>query len=352
MKVKFLFALMLAVIILGILLTLLHVGALHHSNVKPGKPDLQRITPNPPEICEDCREEIHKVLEVYSQTWRKQEQNHHIFRSELNTCCNGFDQAIITQDNTPLGSELTFDGDKKVINVTREIFSTFAKEHPFSNKTLDTCAVVGNGGILLNSSCGDAIDSAQFVIRCNLPPLGENYTEDVGKKTDIVTANPSIFFEKYEKLLTHRHVFVDSLRIYGNAMLLTPTFCFSRNTEVLLRVFEVFQDFKSQIQPVSLNPDYLQNLDDFWRSQGLNPAKRLTTGLMMTSLALEICNDVHLYGFWPFSNPPHGLQPLTHHYYNDRLPKPGAHAMAAEFELLLKLHSRGLLKLHLGQCPS
>lgn len=48
-------------------------------------------------------------------------------RSELNTCCNGFDQAIITQDNTPLGSELTFDGDKKVINVTREIFSTFAK---------------------------------------------------------------------------------------------------------------------------------------------------------------------------------------------------------------------------------
>lgn len=39
------------------------------------------------------------------------------------------------------------------------------QEHPFSNKTWDTCAVVGNGGILNNSSCGKMIDSAQFVIR-------------------------------------------------------------------------------------------------------------------------------------------------------------------------------------------
>lgn len=103
------------------------------------------------------------------------------------------------------------------------------QENPFVNTTWDTCSVVGNGGILANSSCGEKIDSAQFVIRCetenllhnnylflsnivrnkftdhfplspflrcNLPPLENGYERDVGNKTDLVTANPSILMEK------------------------------------------------------------------------------------------------------------------------------------------------------------
>lgn len=42
------------------------------------------------------------------------------------------------------------------------------QEHPFQNKTWGSCAVVGNGGILNNSSCGETIDSAQFVIRLEI----------------------------------------------------------------------------------------------------------------------------------------------------------------------------------------
>ncbi|KAJ0058350.1 hypothetical protein NL108_013433, partial [Boleophthalmus pectinirostris] len=274
-------------------------------------------------------------------------------RSKLSFNCNGFDEAIVTQENTPLRSEVVYDGDKNktTVMVTEEIFSTFAKTHPFSNKSLDTCAVVGNGGILANSSCGEAIDSAQFVIRCNMPPLEGKFSIDVGTKTDIVTANPSILVEKYGRLLNHRRPFVDHARLYGNAMLLTPTFSYSHNTELILRAFYTLEDFELKTRPVSMNPNYLKNLDLFWRSQGLNPQKRLSTGLMMASLVLEICDNVHLYGFWPFDLHPHTKQPLSHHYYDNRLPTPGSHSMPAEFELLLKFHRKGVLKLHLGQCP-
>uniref|UniRef100_A0AAV2KIY1 ST8 alpha-N-acetyl-neuraminide alpha-2,8-sialyltransferase 6 n=1 Tax=Knipowitschia caucasica TaxID=637954 RepID=A0AAV2KIY1_KNICA len=211
--------------------------------------------------------------------------------------------------------------------------------------------VVGNAGILSNSSCGEAIDSAQFVIRCNMPPLDGEFTKDVGTKTNIVTCNPSIVVEKYDRLLKQQQPFADYARVYGNAMLLLPTFSYRYTTEVLLRVFSTIQDFELQTQPLSMNPHYLKNLDEFWRSHGVNPKKRLTTGLMMTSLAVEMCDDVHLFGFWPFDQHPHTKQPVPHHYYDNKLPKPGVHSMPAEFELLLQMHKKGLLKLHLGQCP-
>ncbi|XP_008302014.1 LOW QUALITY PROTEIN: alpha-2,8-sialyltransferase 8E-like, partial [Stegastes partitus] len=222
-------------------------------------------------------------------------------------------------------------------------------ENPFSNKTWDTCAVVGNGGILTNSSCGKVIDSAQFVMRCNLPPLENEYEKHVGIKTDFVTANPSIFVQKYGALMESRRPFVESLHTYGNSLLLLPSFSYTLNTPVTLRVFYTIKDFDSPIRPVFLNPEYFQSLNLFWSSQGINGV-RLSTGFTMVSLALELCNNVHLYGFWPFSKHPYDLHHLTNHYYDNRQPSKLIHAMPTEFELLLQLHSQGILRLHLGDC--
>uniref|UniRef100_A0A8C9YQG1 ST8 alpha-N-acetyl-neuraminide alpha-2,8-sialyltransferase 6 n=1 Tax=Sander lucioperca TaxID=283035 RepID=A0A8C9YQG1_SANLU len=251
----------------------------------------------------DNKEVIDKVQQRYSQPWKKQEDNYQKFRSLLSSKCHGFDKAIITQANTPVGSKLVYDGEKKrTLQVTPEIFSTFVKENPFPNKTWDTCAVVGNGGILTDSGCGKMIDSAQFVIRCNLPPLDKGYEKHVGMKTDLVTANPSIFLEKYGALMGRRRPFVESLRSYGNSLLLLPAFSYGLNTPVCLRAVYSIEDFKSPTRPVSCFFVLCQS---------------------------HLCN-VHLYGFWPFSNHPHGLYVLTNHYYDDRQTKTKFHAMPAQ----------------------
>uniref|UniRef100_A0A3Q3XFG6 Uncharacterized protein n=1 Tax=Mola mola TaxID=94237 RepID=A0A3Q3XFG6_MOLML len=303
-------------------------------------------------VCLCHREVIEKVIKCCSQTWKKQEDNYQKFRSQLSSKCHGFEKAIITQANTAVGSKIVYDGEKKrSVQVTPEIFSTFAKEHPFPNKTWDTCAVVGNGGILSDSGCGKTIDSAQYVIRCNLPPLNNSYQEHVGTKTDLVTANPSILLNKYGALMGRRRPFVESLRTYGNSLLLIPAFSYGHNTPVSLRALYTIEDFESPTRPVFFNPDYLQNLAVFWRSKGVR-AVRLSSGLIMVSLALELCTNVHLYGFWPFSTHPHGRHELRNHYYDDIQTKKKFHAMPAEFDLLLQLHSEGVLRLHLDDCSS
>ncbi|KAM9391576.1 alpha-2,8-sialyltransferase 8E-like [Pholidichthys leucotaenia] len=216
------------------------------------------------------------------------------------------------------------------------------QEHPFLNKTWDTCSVVGNGGILANSRCGERIDSAELVFRCNLAPLSKGYEKDVGRKTYLVTMNPSILSHKYGFLMEHRRPFVEKLHSYGNVYLLLPAIPIS------MQVLYTLEDFEMPTQVVFFNPTYLQKVNTFWRSHGLK-ARRVSTGLIMVTIALEVCSNVHIYGFWPFDNHPYSLRTLTHHYYDHVLPKP-FHAMPVEFDLLLRLHSQGVLRLHLGEC--
>ncbi|XP_042367732.1 alpha-2,8-sialyltransferase 8E-like [Plectropomus leopardus] len=321
-----------------------------HSDVAPHKPPRhKRGHPPPSKLCESCQVVFDKTKQRYNQTWRKQEENLKKIRSELKKKCNAFDKAIITQANTPVGSRIVYEGvQSNSVRVTEKMFRTFVKKQPFKKKLQKTCAIVGNGGILNESGCGKMINSAQFVIRCNLPPLGDDFEEDVGNKTDFVTANPSIFVDRYDSLLNLRRPFVESLRRYGNSLMLLSPFSFPFSTPVCMRAIYSIEDFEIPVKPILLNSKYLQNLLIFWKSKGLQEA-RLTTGLLMVSLALELCDNVHLYGFWPFSNHPHKPYGTSHHYYDDRKPS-RLHTMPAEFDLLLKMHSQGILRLHLGDC--
>lgn len=345
-----LFSLTLTLVFLGTLLITFTWYMTEDDKFTPRLPTPQRRrAPKTYELCSDYKEVIEGIMKRYSRNWEKQDNNHQKFRSPLRSKCNGFDNAFLTRANTPVGSKFVYG--ENTIKVDSELFSLLIKEHPFSNKTWNTCAVVGNGGILADSGCGKMIDSAQFVIRCNLPPLENGYVEDVGIKTDLVTTNPSILKKQYGSLMKFRRSFVDKQSIYGNSMVMFAPFSLFGYTAESLQAAYTIKDFGGSTQPVLLNPEYQRSLTVFWRKQGLKE-RRLTTGLLVVSLALEICDTVHLYGFWPFNNHPYGYHNLKHHYYDDVKPSAHLHSMPSEFKYLLNLHRQGVLKVHLENCQT
>ncbi|CAO2594915.1 Alpha-2,8-sialyltransferase 8F [Lemmus lemmus] len=237
---------------------------------------------------------------------------------------------------------------KRQIPIRENIFHMFPVSQPFANYPYNQCAVVGNGGILNKSLCGAEIDKADFVFRCNLPPITGNASKDVGSKTNLVTVNPSIITLKYKNLKEKKTRFLEDISTYGDTFLLLPAFSYRVNTGISFKVYQTLKESKVRQKVLFFHPSYLRRLALFWRTRGVT-AYRLSTGLMIASVAVELCENVTLYGFWPFSKSIEKA-PISHHYYDNKLPKRGFHQMPKEFNQMLQLHMRGILRLQVSKC--
>ncbi|XP_070970220.1 alpha-2,8-sialyltransferase 8E-like isoform X5 [Oncorhynchus clarkii lewisi] len=287
------------------------------------------------------------VRELMDCPWRLNLTHRELYRTELWSCCNASDRLMVTRQNTNLNQSLSYEIHRwKKRKVDQALWEMLPQTVPWSKGSLSRCAVVGSGGILQNSSCGAEIDNADYVIRFNLAPI--NKSCDVGVKTDLVTANPSQIIKGYTDLQQNPGHLAEVLSFYGHAHLLLPAFSSASGTAPCFKVYHALHKARPQQEVVFFHPDYLFELGRFWRHRGQR-ARRLSTGLMLASTALEICEQVHLYGFWPF---PLDLShnSLPHHYYDNVGPNRKMHAMPEEFLLLLQLHSQGALQLHVGPC--
>lgn len=291
------------------------------------------------------------VEEVLRQrgAWKKNQTGIDHYRKLLTECCDPKRMFAVTRENSPLGKVMWYDGEFYYSHtVNNETYSHFVKDNPLP-LPLKKCAVVGNGGILRHSKCGRDIDQADFIMRCNLPPLSEEYVEDVGTKTSLVTANPSIIEKRFQGLLWSRKAFVDHMKVYGSSFIYMPAFSMRPGTDPSLRASYALADTASNLTMLFANPDFLYSVGKFWKSRGVH-AKRLSTGLFLVSLALGLCEEVTVYGFWPFSLNLHEM-PISHHYYDNILPYKWFHAMPEEFVKLWELHKSGTLRVRVGQCP-
>ncbi|XP_072228235.1 alpha-2,8-sialyltransferase 8E isoform X3 [Leuresthes tenuis] len=281
--------------------------------------------------------------------WEQNKEETSNFKMSLSRCCNAPSFLFTTKRNTPAGTKLRYEVDTSgILPITTEVFKMFPDDMPYSKSQYKKCAVIGNGGIIKNSKCGKEIDSADFVFRCNIPPINDKYSADVGTKTDLVTINPSIITERFQKLEKWRRPFYEVLQNYENSSVVLPAFYNTRNTDVSFRVKYMLDDFDSQRGVFFFHPQYLLNVQRFWAVQGVR-AKRLSSGLMLVTAALELCEEVHLYGFWAFPMNPSGIF-ITHHYYDNVKPRPGFHAMPHEIFNFLHMHTRGIINVHTEQC--
>lgn len=289
-----------------------------------------------------------EVKKIMSCPWTSNLTQQIIHKMDLHTECNASGMLFVTRENTRLGQNLTYEVQRKATKVVdKMLYNMLPRAAPWGiSRVLGRCAVVGNGGILRNSSCGEKINSADFVIRLNLPPM--NYSSDVGVKSSLVTINPSQITQSFMGLCNARKPFVDKAAAYGNAYLAITPFSYVVSTELSFRVFHTMKDMRPQQGVLYFHPDYLLRLAHYWQKHG-RTGLRLSSGFMLVSVALELCEKVDIYGFWPF---PTDLtqKPVTHHYYDNVVAKQGVHAMPEEFLMLLHMHSQGVLQLHVGKC--
>ncbi|KAJ8782788.1 hypothetical protein J1605_009870 [Eschrichtius robustus] len=120
------------------------------------------------------------------------------------------------------------------------------------------------------------------------------------------------------------------------------------NTAASFKVYYTLKESKARQRVLFFHPKYLKNLALFWRTKGVTEY-RLSSGLMITSVAVELCENVKLYGFWPFSKTGENT-PVSHHYYDNKLPKRGFHEMPKEYRQILQLHVKGILRLQFSKC--
>ncbi|CAL1591837.1 unnamed protein product [Knipowitschia caucasica] len=238
-------------------------------------------------------------------------------------------------------------------HISHTLYRLLPSAPPLRRQHHRSCAIVGNSGILLNSHCGPRIDQHPFVIRCNLAPV-EDFVEDVGSRTDLVTMNPSVVQRAFGDLLTEewRQRFARRLQALGGSVLWVPAFMAKGGEErvewTLNMIHEQGLDVRTAVPSLRL----LHAVRGYWLTQHV-PIKRPSTGLLMYTLATRFCSQLHLYGFWPFPLDPAG-QPVKYHYY-DQLTyqyssSTGPHAMPLEYRTLRALHRQGALQLHTGPC--
>ncbi|XP_053312902.1 type 2 lactosamine alpha-2,3-sialyltransferase isoform X2 [Spea bombifrons] len=168
------------------------------------------------------------------------------------------------------------------------------------NISCKKCVVVGNGGVLRNSTLGKKIDSYDVVIRMNDGPV-LGYEEDVGQKTTFRLCYPeSIFSDRshYDPNTTVVLMMFKPHDVKWLSELITrkrvSTYGFWRKPAMNL----IYQTHQLRV----LNPFILQqvsqNILNFPKNfPKTEKPKHPTTGIIAITLAFHICNEVHVAGF-------------------------------------------------------
>lgn len=323
---------------------------------KPHRPALVHVepTPRPPSVSEVNSSK--GLSEHFSQTgnWTFNLTLANLIRKDILRFLDPLRDLSILRGAVRPGDTVHYVLDRhSSTHITETLHRLLPSTPPLKSQFHRSCAIVGNSGILLNSRCGEEIDRHPFVIRCNLAPV-EEFSEDVGSRTDLVTMNPSVVQRAFGDLQSEewRQRFAQRLRALGGSVLWIPAFMAKGGEGRVEWTLQLIQDQGLGLRTAVPSLRLLHAVRGYWLTKHV-PIKRPSTGLLMYTLATRFCSQVHLYGFWPFPRDARG-EPVKYHYY-DQLTyhytsSSSPHTMPLEYRTLSALHSQGALRLHTGKC--
>ncbi|XP_031659172.1 sia-alpha-2,3-Gal-beta-1,4-GlcNAc-R:alpha 2,8-sialyltransferase [Oncorhynchus kisutch] len=301
---------------------------------------------------------LNEGLQENASKWRYNRTAFTEQRKEISQHIDIAHNFTLTRSSVRVGQLMHYDysSHKYVFSIGENFKSLLPEASPIVNKHYNVCAVVGNSGVLTGSRCGPEIEKFDFVFRCNFAPT-EIFRRDVGRRTNLTTFNPSILEKYYNNLLTiqDRNNFFLSLKKLDRAILWIPAFFFHTSATVTRTLVDFFVEHRGQLKVQLAWPgNIMQYVNRYWKTKQLSP-KRLSTGILMYTLASSMCEEIHLYGFWPFGWDPNTGKELPYHYYDKKGTKfttkwQESHQLPAEFKLLYRMHTEGLIKLTLSHC--
>ncbi|XP_041481961.1 alpha-2,8-sialyltransferase 8B-like [Lytechinus variegatus] len=220
-----------------------------------------------------------------------------------------------------------------------------------------SCALVGNSGILLNSGCGDLIDESELVVRMNLAKIGQEYSSDVGSKVSYMTINweqlgrlKSCFTKKKKRKASSASellkrlpavcgTMIDRLGLLSNDTVLWPS---RGHADMIFRVLPLLRKQFHLNFSLGINSHSLK--DAAYRLWHLRAP---SSGLTVLAPMIQLCDEISLFGFYPFYTDPYN-RTILHHYYDPEARMnytTNFHNMPGEYRFLLDLENKGAIRI-------
>ena len=221
-------------------------------------------------------------------------------------------------------------------------------------KRMRSCAVVGSSGGLVGSRSGASIDAHNAVFRSNHASTASSHSRDVGRRTTFRVLNAASW-ERY-RVARHSH------GARANASRTVPVlWCFSSwlgicQVAALKGFFptrNASDDLLGDDAPASLvNPVVMSLMMRMLVIFG-DKMRRPPTGTAALGMALSMCGQVHVFGYFNFSDRHSELGNLCERYYGNCTQRQNsyfyqrAHHMQASWGVLSWLARRGYVTYHM-----